>query len=110
MEQTPLAAGTARLADGAASQSQTVTRSDRAGQLPAGTDAPRSVLRRTPGWVPALAVYLVLAVVSWWHVWAGGHPDSTMTAGLGDPSSFVWFLESAGLRPPARSQSVPGDP
>ncbi|MFZ0047756.1 MAG: hypothetical protein WAL16_18085 [Streptosporangiaceae bacterium] len=93
MEQTPLAAGTARFADGAASQSQTVTRSDRAGQLPAGTDAPRSVLRRTPGWVPALAVYLVLAVVSWWHVWAGGHPDSTMTAGLGDPSSFVWFLE-----------------
>jgi hypothetical protein len=46
-----------------------------------------------PGWALALAVYLLLAVVTWWHVWAGGHPDSTMTASMGDPSSFVWFLE-----------------
>jgi len=54
---------------------------------------PLSVVGRVPGWALALAVYLLLAVVTWWHVWAGGHPDSTMTASMGDPSSFVWFLE-----------------
>jgi hypothetical protein len=46
-----------------------------------------------PGWVPALAVYLAVAIVMWWHVWTGGHPASTMLCNCGDPSSFAWFME-----------------
>ncbi|HYK29284.1 MAG TPA: hypothetical protein VEV61_15070 [Streptosporangiaceae bacterium] len=63
-----------------------------AGQSAVGR-ASRFSARRVPGWAIALAIYLLLAIGAWWHVWAGGHPDSTMTADLGDPSSFVWFLE-----------------
>jgi hypothetical protein len=51
------------------------------------------LVRRMPGWVPVAAVYLLLAVATWWHVWASGSPASTMTCDCGDPSSFVWFLD-----------------
>jgi hypothetical protein len=56
---------------------------------------------------PALisgGIYLVLAVLVWWHVWTG-HPTSTTTCGCGDSSLFTWFLEwpayaiSHGLNP-----------
>ena len=40
----------------------------------------------------ALAGYLILAVVLWWHVWSS-HPTSVTTCGCEDPSLFVWFLE-----------------
>ena len=66
-------------------------------QTPApGDEPPRpwlSLLRRVPGWVPALAVYLAVAIFMWWHVWGGGHPASTMLCNCGDPSSFAWFME-----------------
>jgi hypothetical protein len=52
-----------------------------------------SVLRRVPGWAPALVVYLAAATFMWWHVWGGGHPASTMLCNCGDPSSFAWFME-----------------
>ena len=56
---------------------------------------------------PALisgAIYLVLALIVWWHVWSS-HPTSTTTCGCGDSSLFTWFLEwpayaiSHGLNP-----------
>jgi hypothetical protein len=37
------------------------------------------------------ALYLVLALLLWWHVWTG-HPTSTTTCGCGDSSLFTWFL------------------
>ena len=43
--------------------------------------------------MPALAVYLAVAIFMWWHVWGGGHPASTMLCNCGDPSSFAWFME-----------------
>ena len=76
-----------------ASKAQARALAGAAGKLSVGPASPRSPVWRVPGWALALAVYLLLAVVTWWHVWAGGHPDSTMTASMGDPSSFVWFLE-----------------
>jgi len=41
----------------------------------------------------ATVVYLAGAIFMWWHVWAGGHPASTMLCNCGDPSSFAWFME-----------------
>ena len=97
MEQSPLAGadGPAVPAgfSGTASKPQARASAGAARKQSVSPASPRSVLRRVPGWALALAVYLLLAVLTWWHVWAGGHPDSTMTAGMGDPSSFVWFLE-----------------
>jgi len=61
--------------------------------LPPGPGTRPSIVRRVPGWALAAAVYLALAVGTWWHVWAGGHLASTMTCDCGDPSSFAWFLE-----------------
>ncbi len=40
----------------------------------------------------ALAGYLAVAVVVWWHVWSS-HPTSVTTCPCDDPSLFVWFLE-----------------
>lgn len=57
---------------------------------PAGRPA---FLRRVPAWALVLVVYVTLAIVTWWHVWSGGHPASTMGCNCGDPSSFVWFLD-----------------
>ena len=54
--------------------------------------------RRRPRWPGAkvlslaLVVYLVIAVVVWWHVWSS-HPSSVTTCACDDPSLFVWFLE-----------------
>jgi len=39
-----------------------------------------------------VAGYLGLSVVLWWHVWAGGHPSSTITCTCGDPAQTTWFL------------------
>lgn len=38
------------------------------------------------------AVYLLFAVVLWWHVWTTG-PASTTTCGCGDAARFLWFFE-----------------
>jgi len=40
----------------------------------------------------ALAGYLAIAAVVWWHVWSS-HPTSVTTCACDDPSLFVWFLE-----------------
>lgn len=54
--------------------------------------------RRRPRWRSAralslaLAGYLAIAVVVWWHVWSS-HPTSVATCPCDDPSLFVWFLE-----------------
>jgi hypothetical protein len=63
------------------------------------TPPPRHRQSRTGSrWRPArdlslaLAGYLILAVVLWWHVWSS-HPTSVTTCGCEDPSLFVWFLE-----------------
>ena len=40
----------------------------------------------------ALAGYLALAVVVWWHVWSS-HPTGVTTCACDDPSLFTWFLE-----------------
>lgn len=37
-------------------------------------------------------IYLLLAVLVWWHVWSS-HPTSTTICGCGDPSLFTWFLD-----------------
>ncbi len=37
------------------------------------------------------ALYLLLAVLLWWHVWSS-HPTSVTTCGCGDSSLFTWFL------------------
>jgi hypothetical protein len=37
-------------------------------------------------------VYLLLAFLTWWHVWTS-HPTSTTVCGCGDPSLFTWFLD-----------------
>ncbi|MGC8462142.1 MAG: hypothetical protein ACP5P9_00520 [Acidimicrobiales bacterium] len=46
------------------------------------------------GWglvVLAGAVYLVLAVGLWWHVWTS-HPSAVTTCGCGDAARFTWFF------------------
>ena len=100
MEQAPLAGAdgpasalTAGFSGGVASGSQAVAPSDTAAELAAGLLGRWSVIRRVPVWALIALIYLVLAVVTWWHVWTGGHPASTMTCDCGDPASFVWFLE-----------------
>jgi hypothetical protein len=37
-------------------------------------------------------IYLVLAVLLWWHVWTG-HPTTATTCGCGDSSLFTWFID-----------------
>ena len=82
----------------------------RAGRLPPVlvslvTSAPeRRPRRRRPRPVPAVsggrpavlggafAVYLVVSIVLWWHVWSS-HPTTVTTCGCDDPSLFLWFLE-----------------
>jgi len=78
---------------GAASATQTLTPAGRQARAAAALSGGWSLLRRLPAWAPVLIIYVVLAVVTWWHVWIGGGPASTMTCDCGDPSSFVWFLE-----------------
>ncbi|MHB8245421.1 MAG: glycosyltransferase family protein [Acidimicrobiales bacterium] len=49
-------------------------------------------MRRAGIVLAAAAVYLLVALVAWWHVWSGG-PAHTLTAsGWGDPAQQVWFL------------------
>jgi hypothetical protein len=100
MEQAPLAGAdgpasalTAGFSGGVASGSQAVAPSDASSDLAAGLLGRSSLIRRVPIWALVAAVYLALAVVTWWHVWTGGHPASTMTCACGDPASFAWFLE-----------------
>ena len=100
MEQAPLAgadrtsaAVTAQFSGGTVPGPPTAAAADPAVERPAGQAGRPSFVRRVPGWVLASVVYLALAVVLWWHVWAGGHPASTTLCNCGDPSSFVWFLE-----------------
>lgn len=62
-------------------------------QEPGGLALLRRLPGRVPGWVPAVGVYLALALFMWWHVWAGGHPATTMLCNCGDPASFAWFME-----------------
>jgi hypothetical protein len=88
----PLPAIVANFSDVAAIRPRAETAGP-AEQSATGPGTARRAWPGLPGWALALAVYLLLAVLTWWHVWAGGHPDSTMTASEGDPSSFVWFLE-----------------
>ena len=38
-----------------------------------------------------IALFSVLSVVLWWHVWTG-HPTSTLTCPCGDPAQEVWFM------------------
>jgi hypothetical protein len=40
----------------------------------------------------AAGLYLVLALVVWWHVWTG-HPTVSTTCGCGDSSLFTWFID-----------------
>lgn len=40
----------------------------------------------------ALAGYLGLSVVLWWHAWST-HPASVTSCGCGDASLFLWYLE-----------------
>ena len=100
MDQAPLAGAdgpasalTAGFSGGVASGSQVTAPPDTSAELAAGLVARWSLFRRLPAWVLVAIIYLALAVVMWWHVWAGGHPASTMTCDCGDPASFVWFLE-----------------
>ena len=39
-----------------------------------------------------LIAYLAVSLAIWWHVWAGGHPSSTLTCGCGDTVQEAWFL------------------
>lgn len=80
-------------AGAAASATQTETPADSSAKFSAAAIGGWSLLRRVPVWVPIVAIYIFLAMATWWHVWFGGHPASTMTCDCGDPSSFVWFLE-----------------
>jgi hypothetical protein len=57
------------------------------------TTAPALPRRRSAQAIAlALAGYLALSVVLWWHVWSS-HPTAVTTCGCDDPSLFVWFLE-----------------
>ncbi len=49
-------------------------------------------LRKRPADFVAGAVYLLVAVGLWWHVWSGG-PASVTTCGCGDAARFLWFFE-----------------
>jgi hypothetical protein len=100
MEQSHLAgadgpsfAAPADISAGTARATQTETGADKPAKLAAAVSGGWSLLRRVPGWMPIVAIYLLLAMGTWAHVWFGGHPASTMTCDCGDPSSFVWFLE-----------------
>jgi hypothetical protein len=100
MEQAPLAGAdgpasalTAGFSGGAGSGSQATVAADTSAELAAGLAERWSRLRHVPVWAVAAVIYLALAVAMWWHVWAGGHPASTMTCACGDPASFAWFLE-----------------
>ncbi|HLN06186.1 MAG TPA: hypothetical protein VK217_07905, partial [Acidimicrobiales bacterium] len=46
---------------------------------------------RPPSWLLISLIYLGLAVIVWWHVWAGG-PSVKMVGGSTDPVQEVWFL------------------
>ena len=50
-----------------------------------GTPASRHLL--------AVAVYLVVALAMWSHVWFGGNPAHSITCNCGDTSQQVWWLE-----------------
>ena len=55
----------------------------------------RTARARSSGWSRlflAGAVYLLVAVGLWWHVWSGG-PASVTTCGCGDAARFLWFFE-----------------
>ncbi|MDA8355245.1 MAG: hypothetical protein M0Z95_02845 [Actinomycetota bacterium] len=56
-------------------------------------DTERSTRRTTAGeLLLAGTLYLLAAVLLWWHVWSG-HPSSTTLCGCGDPALFTWFME-----------------
>ncbi|HEX3793698.1 MAG TPA: hypothetical protein VHV57_04285 [Acidimicrobiales bacterium] len=40
-----------------------------------------------------LVLYLLMAMVVWWHVWVTGSPRSTISCGCGDPVQELWWLE-----------------
>lgn len=88
----PSIAAAADLSAGTASATRTEAQADSSPKFAGAVGAGWSLLRRLPAWVPILAVYVILAIATWSHVWLGGHPASTMTSDTGDPSSFVWFL------------------
>jgi hypothetical protein len=57
------------------------------------TDHPARQGRRVARSVAvALAGYLAVSVVLWWHVWSS-HPTTVTTCGCNDPALFTWFLE-----------------
>jgi hypothetical protein len=100
MEQLPLAgangpvpAMTAGFSVRTATRPQPAGPARRPAEHPASPGARPALPFRLPGWAVAAVAYLALAVVTWWHVWSGGHPASVMTCDCGDPSSFAWFLE-----------------
>jgi len=59
---------------------------------PRSGPSPRRRRRSAQSLVLALAGYLALSVVLWWHVWSS-HPTTVTTCGCGDTSLFLWFLE-----------------
>ncbi|HEX3947203.1 MAG TPA: hypothetical protein VHW47_05835, partial [Acidimicrobiales bacterium] len=57
-------------------------------------DPPSDPRRPAPAWPAALAVavYTLLAVLVWIHVWTGD-PRAVASCGCGDPALTTWFLE-----------------
>jgi len=64
---------------------------DPGGAIPTGSSAATRSPHTVRTWILAVAGYLTLAIVLFWHVWST-HPTSTTTCGCGDTSLFTWFL------------------
>lgn len=46
--------------------------------------------RRVVGYAACAAVYLLLSVALWWHMW--GHPATTVASGSADVAQGVWWM------------------